>query len=171
MGLRLVVLLALTLLLVVVALVVVVVLPASLVAGDLTAAERLKAENDLRTTLIQMIGGGALLGGLYFTGRTFQLNREGQVTDRFTKAIDQLGSDKLDVRLGAIYALERIARDSAREHEPIMEILAAFLREHADKTLGSPGDPSRPPSFEKSAADITAALEVLGRRRERRERS
>src|SRR5438093_12794211 len=94
MGLRLVVLLALTLLLVVVALVVVVVLPASLVAGDLTAAERLKAENDLRTTLIQMIGGGALLGGLYFTGRTFQLNREGQVTDRFTKAIEQLGSDK-----------------------------------------------------------------------------
>jgi hypothetical protein len=26
------------------------------------------------------------------------------VTDRYTKAIEQLGSDKLDVRIGGIYA-------------------------------------------------------------------
>jgi hypothetical protein len=33
------------------------------------------------------------------------------VTDRYTKAIEQLGSDRLDVRIGGIYALERVARD------------------------------------------------------------
>jgi len=44
--------------------------------------------------------------------RTFELTEQGQVTDRYTKAIEQLGSDKLDVRIGGIYALERIARDS-----------------------------------------------------------
>ena len=80
------------------------VMPAVLVVPDdkLTVADRLKAENDIRTTLLQALAGATLLVGLYFTGRTFQLNREGQVTERFTRAIDQLGSDKLDVRLGGI---------------------------------------------------------------------
>ena len=36
------------------------------------------------------------------------------MTDRYTKAIKQLGSKKLDVRIGGIYALERVARDSAQ---------------------------------------------------------
>ena len=44
--------------------------------------------------------------------RTYELTEQGQVTDRYTKAIEQLGSDKLDVTIGGIYALERIARDS-----------------------------------------------------------
>ena len=30
------------------------------------------------------------------------MSQEGQITDRFTKAIEQLGSDKLEVRLGGI---------------------------------------------------------------------
>ncbi len=53
------------------------------------------------------------------------------MTDRYTKATEQLGSDKLDVRIGGIYALERIARDSARDHPAVMEVLAAFIREHS----------------------------------------
>ena len=53
------------------------------------------------------------------------------MTDRYTKAIEQLGSDKLDVRIGGIYALERIARDSARDHPTVIEVLAAFVREHS----------------------------------------
>jgi hypothetical protein len=35
--------------------------------------------------------------------RTYRLTQQGQITDRYTKAIEQLGSDKLDVRLGGIY--------------------------------------------------------------------
>jgi hypothetical protein len=42
-----------------------------------------------------------------------------------------LGSGQMEVRLGGIYALERIARDSARDHWPIMEILTAYLQTHA----------------------------------------
>jgi hypothetical protein len=92
------------------------VLPSLLVGpdSDLTTAERLKAENDVRTTLLQAVAGAVLLAGLYFTGRTYLLNREGQVTERFTRAIDQLGSKSLDVRLGGIYALER-SRGSRKE--------------------------------------------------------
>ncbi|MGH3129712.1 MAG: hypothetical protein ACRDNX_02740, partial [Gaiellaceae bacterium] len=110
--------------------------------GDsLSAAERLKAENDIRSTLVQALAGAILLAGLYFTARTLQVNtrtlevnREGQITDRFTRAIDQLGQpgdDKLAVRLGGIYALERIARDSREDHGPVIEVLTAFVREEA----------------------------------------
>jgi hypothetical protein len=96
--------------------------PLPIGAQGLTASERLKAENDVRSTLLQALAGTVLLAGLYFTARTYQLNREssartyeldreGQITERFTRAIDQLGEDKLDVRLDGIYALERIARN------------------------------------------------------------
>jgi hypothetical protein len=46
---------------------------------------------DLVLALAQILAGSALLSGLYFTWRTLQVNREGQITDRFTRAIDQLG--------------------------------------------------------------------------------
>jgi len=60
-----------------------------------------------------------------------RLSRQGQITDRFTSAIDQLGNKSLDIRLGRIYALERIAKESGEDYWPILEILAAYVREHA----------------------------------------
>jgi hypothetical protein len=74
---------------------------------------RLKLQNDARATLLQALAGGVLLLGAYLTWRQLRVTREGQITDRYTKAVEQLGSEHLDVRLGGIYALERIARDSA----------------------------------------------------------
>ena len=56
---------------------------------------------------------------------------QGHITDRFTAAVEQLGSDKMAVRLGAIYALERISKDSPRDYWTIMETLTAFVRERA----------------------------------------
>ena len=137
-----------------------------------------KLENDARTALLQAVGGLVLLIGLYFTARTWRTTQEGQVTDRFTKAINQLGEtgpEKLAIRLGGIYALERIARDSERDHWSIMEILTAYVREHApwkgeeqisqEETLPSETPPTQnhrsPP---KLAADIQAILTVVGRR-------
>src|SRR5947208_1728811 len=91
------------------------VLPGFLAHGD---TERLKAENDIRATLLQALAGAIVLSGLYFTARTLQLNREGQITDRYTRAIDQLGHERsIDVRLGGIYALERITKDSPNDRE------------------------------------------------------
>jgi hypothetical protein len=91
---------------------------------------------DLVLAVAQILGGTALLSGLYFTWRTLQVNREGQITDRFTRAIDQLGkvegSQKLfEIRVGGIYALERIARESEEDYWPIMEILTAYVRQNA----------------------------------------
>jgi uncharacterized protein YjbI with pentapeptide repeats len=92
--------------------------------------------NEYRRTWAQILGGAALLSGIYFTWRTLQVNREGQITDRFTRAIDQLGKvedgQKLfEMRVGGIYSLERIARESEEDYCPIMEILTAYVRQNA----------------------------------------
>jgi hypothetical protein len=61
-------------------------------------------------------------------------DRERRITDNFTpRAVEQLGNDKLETRLGAIYALERIARESPTDHWPIMETLTAYVRERAPR--------------------------------------
>lgn len=64
--------------------------------------------------------------GLFYTNdqnrKQQELAERGQVTERFTKAIDQLGSDKLDVRLGGIYGLERLMRDSPNDRRNIVDL-------------------------------------------------
>ena len=76
------------------------------------------------------------------------------MTDRYTKAIEQLGSDKLDVRIGGIYALERIARDSARDHPTVMEVLTAFIREHSREPMAAD---HQNPGLKIIPADVQAA--------------
>lgn len=66
--------------------------------------------------------------------KNVQLSEDKQITERFSKAIEQLGSEKIEVRLGAIYTLERIAKDSPKDHWTIMEILTAFIRENVPLT-------------------------------------
>lgn len=94
---------------------------------------RIKLQNDARTTILQGMGGLAILGGLLLTLRQLRINKEGQITERFTNAISQLGNSdgKLQVTLGGIYSLERIARDSPTDRPAIIEILAAFVRNEA----------------------------------------
>ena len=69
-----------------------------------------------------------------------QISQESHYTELFTKAVEQLGAvrevpDKepepaLEIRIGAIYSLERLAKDSERDYGPIIETLAAYIREH-----------------------------------------
>jgi hypothetical protein len=109
------------------------------------AEERPALVNEYRRTWAQIIGGFGLLLGLYFTWRRIDISqqeldatRDQQVTERFTRAIDQLGATdsegknkKLEIRLGGIYALERIAWDSPeRDYSTVMEVLTAYVREN-----------------------------------------
>jgi uncharacterized protein YjbI with pentapeptide repeats len=132
----------------------------------------LTLKNGIRTTGGQAIGGVAVLIGLFFAWRNLRvtqdnltvaqdnlnLSAEGQITDRFTRAIDQLGSAKLEIRLGGIYALERIATDSRRDYLQIVEILTAFIRTNA------PWPPKSSTVFPARSADVQAILKVLRRR-------
>jgi hypothetical protein len=141
--------------------------------SKLTPEQRVTALDQYRGRIIQIGTVVFAIVAVVFTGLNYLLSREGHVTDRYTKAIEQLGSDRLDVRLGAIYALERIMIDSPRDHPTIVEVLAAYVREHARLTKraerrakheadGLPGIPF-------PDTDVQAALTVLGRRPSGRE--
>ena len=140
-----------------------------LITGSKRAAALQTAQEAVRTQLLTLGAGLFAAGALIFTAvnftlsrRTFDLTEQGQVTDRYTKAIEQLGSDKLDVRIGGIYALERIARDSARDHPTVMEVLAAFIREHSGSQWPLPDSDDR--ARRVTRPDVHAALTVIGRR-------
>ncbi|HPQ69382.1 MAG TPA: pentapeptide repeat-containing protein [bacterium] len=96
--------------------------------------------------------------------------QEGQVTERFIKAVELLGQKSPAIKLGAIYALERIAKDSRDDHWTVMETLAAFIRQNApyDPPRNEEGDIVEydcPPVSAEIRNCIQAALTVIGRRR------
>ncbi len=123
----------------------------------------------------------------------------------FSKAVEQLGTTRerkvrllpnndevgpsavtepnIEVRLGAIYALEKLAREDVNLHWPIMETLCAFVRENAGPARTPPGPLPKSKSSADQAShadeqklyeagltspsvDVLAALSVLGRRSE-----
>src|SRR5258706_1276637 len=115
--------------------------------------------------LVISVGGAVVVGlGLLYTARTYSLSHRGQITDRFTKALEQLDADQLYVRVGGIQALGRLMHDSPIHHDYIIEVLTAFVRDRAPMT------PSAPPVAESPPADVQAALTVLAHRPRRPER-
>ena len=137
----------------------------------LTPVQRETAIDALRGRMLQLGAGVAAVTALVYTARNFNLSRESHVTDRYTKAIGQLGSDALDVRLGAIYALERIMIDSPRDHPTIVEVLAAFIGEHSrlSRTRQAELEAAEETGLITSETDVRAAATVLGRRPRGRE--
>jgi uncharacterized protein YjbI with pentapeptide repeats len=146
---------------------------------ELTPKDRLELTNVARQSILQVATAvGAVLaatftaGGLIYTARTLDTTQQAQITERYTRAIDQLGSTKVDVRLGGIYAIERLAYDSPSDAPAIANVLAAYIRVHSN----SGPDPRRHPSLEgqsgaslkvgqyEISADVQAALEVLRKR-------
>jgi uncharacterized protein YjbI with pentapeptide repeats len=94
------------------------------------------------------------------TDAQLQITEQGQITDRYNAAISNLGSPSVDVRLGGIYALQRIMQDSFRDQPTVVAVLCAFVRDRATaatvKSARSPASASsRPPT------DIQAALTVV----------
>jgi uncharacterized protein YjbI with pentapeptide repeats len=124
--------------------------------ADGQAGDRARAVNDIRDSLLKALGGLVVVLGALLTWRQLQLNRHGQITEAFASAITQLGDASLDVRLGGIYALERIARSSPADLQAIEEVLCLFVK---NRTSGDSGS-SRPCEI-----DVNTVLTVLGRRR------
>ncbi|MEU8735020.1 pentapeptide repeat-containing protein [Streptomyces tendae] len=160
-----------------------------------------------RTMLIAIVAGVFTGLGLRYTHKSHQqterlfehtrekdreqaeLTREGQVTDRYVEAIKLLASDKLHERLGGIYSLERIMKDSERDHRTIVEVLSAFIRTKLaeDAKPKKKHKKSENPPYKYPLADellipprddlwqlteeIRAALSVLNRRNSQRRRA
>lgn len=136
--------------------------------GSARAIRLVAARETARTQLLTLGAGVFAAGALVYTARNFALSRQGQVTGRYTQAIGQLGSKKLDVRIGGVYALERIAWDSARDHTTVMEVLGAFIREHSREELRPPrASADDTPRWPRP--DVQAAITVIGRRNSSRD--
>ncbi len=86
---------------------------------------------------------------------------QGLITDRINKAIERLstndkeGKPIIEVRLGAIYALERISQDSIRDHIQIMEILCAYIKTNSPRTTVTD-------TITVISKDIQTALNIIG---------
>jgi uncharacterized protein YjbI with pentapeptide repeats len=129
-----------------------------LLAGGSVRGKELE---ETRRTLIATVVTGSTLAGLVYTIRHYLLARRGQVADRYSKAVAQLAGAPVE-RLGGIYALEHVMRESDDDHGAIVEVLASYIRTES---------PARPGTTGSSAVgeDITAAMTVLARRPSRPE--
>jgi hypothetical protein len=142
----------------------------------LDAKDRVTAVNAARQIAVATAVGTAAGIGLWFAARTYYLSRRGQLTDRYSRAIAQISSDKRTERLGGIYALEHLMDESPRDHNTVVEVLAAFVRERAPAAPLKPSsaegdDPATAVQAEPERQtrpardlDVQAALTVLGRR-------
>jgi hypothetical protein len=127
----------------------------------------------VRGNLLQGLAGVLFLATATFTyfqvrvaQRRLDVERASKDTERFAQAVDQLGDEKALVRIGGIYSLEHVAKESPENYyNPMIEILSAYVRHNSPRTADSvePED-DRPV---KRPVDILAAVMVLGRRQSR----
>lgn len=158
----------------------------------LSIDERLTAVNDVRTTLLQLLGVLAVgLAGLVGWSQLKlnqrqvedsskanrlqqELARQSQLSQRMTNSVEQLGNAALGVRVGGVYGLELIAASSPNEKSIVVEILCSFVRGTISE-VHQPGEEPRlrvvlstastsiEPTLAMRNPDRQAALRVLGR--------
>jgi uncharacterized protein YjbI with pentapeptide repeats len=147
-------------------------------------AARLKAENDVRTALVATLVGLAALGSLVFTALTVRINQQtlrlGQKSEAasredqreimrlqldaragewYAHAVEQLASENSNIRIGALFALERVATLSTDIRQAVASLLCAYVWQHThDKPVLAEGklygEPSR---------DVGIAMSILSR--------
>ena len=116
---------------------------------------------------------------LEFSNRQTSAEEEGLITDRINAAVLGLGAEKtvktemngqsiertepnIEVRIGAILALERIAQKNLDVHIQIMEMIIAYVNANA-----KPSSSSRDNQFrEVPRQDVQIAFDMIGRRTE-----
>ena len=136
-------------------------------------ARRMEIRFEHRKAWLTALGGIVVAAGLMVAGwrsaaamrqaraqlQQAKATEQGNITERFTRAIDQLGArhpdglPNLEVRMGALYALEQISKDAPEDYNwQVKEIVTAYLREHAkEDTIGDT----------KLREDVSAATRVI----------
>ena len=136
----------------------------------------------LGAILAGLLGGPFLIWTTVIKQTTLNFQKEGHITDRISKAVEQLGAEKtekvqkedgtgsvertvpnIEVRIGGLLGLERIAQDSTRydngrDHVRVMEILCAYVRENAKADDAIVG----PLTFLESQSSLTDKLAKSG---------
>lgn len=101
------------------------------------------------------------------------MTHERLVTERFSKAVEHLQSEDETVRIGGIYALERIAKDSERDYWTIMDLLTSYVRNKYpySKTEAEQQQKkaNEPEADNNSEIGLQAVLIVFGKRQSMQE--
>jgi hypothetical protein len=161
--------------------------------------DRLKLQNDVRIGLLQAVAGVAVIAAVVVTWQQLETDRrqlrqqlevagQEQAGERFAQALDQLGSEQLDVRLGGIYGLERVAARASgaaangttaayrlpgsgespsvfwasQDRVQVFEILSAYVRTTSHRPPIGPAGPDA--TLQIRQPDVNAAVTVLARR-------
>lgn len=144
-------------------------LPAWVVQRDEITGEAARVQDlaSIRQSILWIGGGTLAIITLAFTWRrdsiaksSVAVDRDANYTNRYTEAVKQLGDESsIAIRLGGVYALERIARDSYRDRITILDVLAAYLRVNSRREDTDDGSGvSR-----EMSVDLAAAALVLAR--------
>jgi uncharacterized protein YjbI with pentapeptide repeats len=124
--------------------------------------------NDVLGARFQLFGGLFLVVTAYFSWQTLTILREKQITELLGKAIEHIGNaESLEIRLGGIYTLERIARDSNKYFWQVIEILVAYIKERRSiisNICKIDSDSSTLVREQFLPQDVQAALKVIARR-------
>ncbi|MFF0458650.1 pentapeptide repeat-containing protein [Nocardia africana] len=109
---------------------------------------------------------GGIVAGLYFNLNTarandkqYDISQQKEVTDRYAKAVEELGTANSEIQVGGIYLLERLATDSPKDRQTIYNVLANFVRSQAPNSDSCKYRPDAHPSIA-----VQEALTVIGRR-------
>ncbi len=151
---------------------------------------KIELEDNIRRTWSQIYGGIIILLGLFGTAynlhltseglssnqeqsiknlqlaqESLDLNRKVQRTDQYIRAMQQLGGERTEARIGAVYALELIAKESKIDYLKVMEILSAYVRDHCPRLKnGNTNHIKSLVSTNNVPTEIRAIFAVLGRR-------
>lgn len=92
-------------------------------------------------------------------------NKSAKFFKNYSRAIDQLGSEKIEIRLGAISSLEMIADKSDEYFRPILKILTAYIREKSHTKEGIiTKNPEKQEKDKSLPTDFQAILELICKR-------
>lgn len=135
-----------------------------------------EARKDVVQITAQILVGLSVTYGGYLAWQRLEVSREDQINDRYTRAIDQLGSERLEIRLGGIYALERLAKDSSKDDVTVLEVLTTYFRETASRQKAKAEEAVESDRLVNKemnltlksillSTDMQAILTILGRRK------
>ncbi len=132
---------------------------------------------DVVKTIISALGliatlfaGIGLIVNYFNSQAEMQLTQQRLITERFSKAVEQIGNPKEEVVIGGIYSLERIAKDSPKDQWTIMEVLTSYIRKNSPipSNIQQLKPEERQKALEKLPSvsiPVQAALTVIGRRK------
>jgi hypothetical protein len=143
------------------------------------AKARTDVEDNFRKTAGQLLGGAAVLIGAGFAYVQFtQQQRDAHdllISNQVAKGFELLGNkdDKVEQRLGGIYALEGVMNTSEQYHRPVLEALCAFVRDRTQpRNMAGKAERFGPgrtqyqllqDDHSSLGADVQTALTAIGR--------